>query len=149
MILDRLEQASRWIDLHPRFESAFNFLLRSNLENMAPGRYEIESDRIYAMVGQDMGRGREASPLETHQDYIDIQYVIEGDEWIGWDCVGPHLQVRESYDPSRDIMFFKNAPASWVHVPPGCFALLFPEDAHAPLAGQGPVRKVVVKVALK
>jgi biofilm protein TabA len=149
MILDRLEQAKRCMVLHPRLKAGFDFLLGRDLAKCPLGRYEIQGSQIYATVSADMGQGREQSPLEAHREYIDIQYVIEGDEWIGWDSVGPQLQIRDPYDPSRDILFFKNKPASWVQVPPGCFAVLFPEDAHAPLAGQGPVLKVVVKVAIR
>jgi beta-galactosidase beta subunit len=36
---------------------------------------------------------------------------------------------------------------TWVAVPPGSFAIFFPHDAHAPLGGEGRVKKAVVKVA--
>jgi biofilm protein TabA len=35
-----------------------------------------------------------------------------------------------------------------VATPPGTFAIFFPEDAHAPMAGEGLIHKVVVKVAV-
>ena len=146
MILDRLDRAERWQALHPRFKKAFDFLRQGAWEGLSPGRYPVEGDLVYALVGDDQGRGREASPLEAHREYIDIQYVVAGDEWIGWHAADEQLRIRDAYDPARDIMFFNDLPASWVRIPPGCFALLFPEDAHAPLAGAGRVRKVVLKI---
>jgi beta-galactosidase beta subunit len=34
-----------------------------------------------------------------------------------------------------------------VAVPPAHFAIFFPEDAHAPLAGRGMLKKAIVKIA--
>jgi beta-galactosidase beta subunit len=56
--------------------------------------------------------------------------------------------TRSSYDAEKDIVFFDDAPETWFRVPAGSFAVFFPEDAHAPLAGEGEVRKVIVKVAV-
>jgi beta-galactosidase beta subunit len=35
-----------------------------------------------------------------------------------------------------------------VTVAPGSFGIFFPEDAHAPAAADGPIHKVVLKVAV-
>jgi beta-galactosidase beta subunit len=45
-------------------------------------------------------------------------------------------------------MFFADRPETWAAVEPGSFVILYPQDAHAPLAGAGEIRKAVVKVAL-
>jgi YhcH/YjgK/YiaL family protein len=83
--------------------------------------------------------------LEAHRKYIDIQYVTLGHELIGWErieeCAGKGL----GYDADNDIEFYGNPPSLWFPVPAGVFAVFFPEDAHAPLAGETPVRKIVVK----
>ncbi|HPY90089.1 MAG TPA: YhcH/YjgK/YiaL family protein [Lentisphaeria bacterium] len=35
---------------------------------------------------------------------------------------------------------------AWFPVRPGCFAIFYPEDAHAPCCGQGVCRKIVLKI---
>jgi beta-galactosidase beta subunit len=47
---------------------------------------------------------------------------------------------------ANDIGFVKDQPTLWIPVPPGSFAVFFPEDGHAPLAGDGPLRKIVLKI---
>jgi beta-galactosidase beta subunit len=47
------------------------------------------------------------------------------------------------------VGFFYDRPTTWLTLSAGQFAVFFPEDAHAPLAGQGGVHKAVVKVAVK
>lgn len=147
MILDTLSGARRYASLHRGFARAFAFLRKRNLAGLPDGRYPIAGERIYAVSSRDPGRGRQASPLEAHRKYIDIQYVVSGAEVIGWrdrkDCAG-----SGGYRRARDIEFFKTEPAAWVKIPAGSFAVFFPEDAHAPLAGRGVVHKVVVKVAI-
>ncbi|MEE9368243.1 MAG: YhcH/YjgK/YiaL family protein, partial [Pontiella sp.] len=44
--------------------------------------------------------------------------------------------------------FFESAPLSIVQVPPGSFTLFLPTDAHLPCIGDGPIHKVVIKVAV-
>jgi beta-galactosidase beta subunit len=44
---------------------------------------------------------------------------------------------------------FGDRPELYFTLPPGCFVVFFPSDAHAPLAGNGKVLKAVVKIAVK
>jgi beta-galactosidase beta subunit len=53
------------------------------------------------------------------------------------------------FDDTKDIGFFLDHPTTWVSVPPGSFTIFFPHDAHAPLAGRGPLKKAIVKIELK
>ncbi|MFH0953756.1 MAG: YhcH/YjgK/YiaL family protein, partial [Verrucomicrobiota bacterium] len=129
------------------FARAFSFLRQAGVADLPPGRHEVDSDRVYAVVGKDTGRGRQGARLEAHRKYIDIQFVVAGHEVIGWEDLRNCRSRRRGYDREKDIEFFTGEPARWVTVPPGSLAIFFPEDAHAPLAGEGPVHKVVVKVA--
>lgn len=148
MILDRLDHLDLYAGIHPLLLQAATFLRRSDLHQLPDGRHEILEDRLFAIVATSQGRGRDDSPLEAHRDYIDIQYIISGDEEIGYSPVVACTALRDPYDPTRDIMFFSDRPQTWLALGPGMLAILYPHDAHAPLAGSGPVRKVVVKVAL-
>jgi biofilm protein TabA len=147
MILDRLQHADTYRLLHPAFAEAFRYLARPDLDRLAPGRHEIDGDRLYAVVVKADGKGRGTTRLEAHRKYIDIQYTVAGSEAIGWKAAG-ECESAGGFDPAKDIEFYPDAPESWVEVPPGTFAVFFPEDAHAPLGGQGRIVKVVVKVAV-
>ena len=146
MVLDTVDQAARYTALHPRFADAFEFLARLDLAALAPGRIQIDGERLYVSIDHVVGRGREGTRLEAHRRYIDIQVTIAGTEQIGW---RPLVHCREPdgpFTPDRDIGFFKDAADTWLIIPERHFVILFPDDAHAPLAGAGPVRKAVVKV---
>lgn len=148
MILDRLEQCARYVPLYPGLDAAFRFLRETDLAGLAPGRHSIDGDRLYASVDAMDGRGRAGAVLEAHRRYLDVQYTVAGDEEIGWRALAGCAHPRAPFDEARDIVFYDDAPESWLAVPPGTFAIFFPDDAHAPLAGRGPLKKVIVKVAM-
>jgi YhcH/YjgK/YiaL family protein len=149
MIKGRLSESRAFRGLHPGLGAAFDFLNRAGLDTLAPGRHEIDGDRCFALVSEAPGRGRAAAPLEAHRRYIDVQMVISGEDEMGWRPLGRCREPEGEYDGAKDILFFRDAPALYERIPSGSFAVFFPEDAHAPLAGQGPVRKAVVKVAVE
>ena len=149
MIIDYLQNADRYSPLHPGFVGAFAFLRRGDVGQLPSGRHDIDGERLYAIVSRDQGRGREKSLLEAHRRYIDIQFVISGEDCIGWLPISDCERVSSPYDANRDLEFFFDRPATWLAVSPGNFAAFYPEDAHAPLAAQGPIHKVVVKVAVE
>ena len=147
MILDCLAYADRLAPLHPRFQDSFAFLRNTALADLPDGRTEIDGDAVYAMVVREDGRGKAGARLESHQRAIDIQYAVRGDEVIGWSPAGT-AHPGEGYDAEKDVDLHAGTPLAWLPTPPGAFAIFFPQDLHAPLAGSGPLVKVVVKVGL-
>ena len=149
MIIAKLPDASMYQAVHPGFEAAFQFLRETDLAGFVDGKRTIDGDRLFAVASQAPGKGREKSMLEFHRNYIDIQYIVEGTDQIGWHPTEMCSRVSQPYDPSSDLGFFYDRPTSWVDVPPEHFAVFFPGDAHAPMAGEALVHKVIVKIALK
>jgi len=147
MIMDSIARGTAYAALHTRFAKAFEFLCGQDLTALADGRYELDGDRLFVLVMTGDGRGRDGAKFEAHRRYIDVQAVITGADTMGW---SPLAACRRSlgFDESKDAGFFADTPASWVVVPQGCFAIFWPEDAHAPLAGTGSVKKAVVKVSV-
>ena len=146
MILDTLPRGHHYEQLHPLFSRAFAALRSMDLAALSPGRHEIDGDRLYLSVDHESGRGRERARLEHHRRYIDIQVCIEGDEQIGWMPVECCQKRDGAFDAGRDVGFFLEQPHTWMTLGPGTFTIFFPADAHAPLAGTGPVKKAILKV---
>ncbi len=147
MILDTLAVAGRYSALGRHLATALAFLQRGDLAQLTDGRYEVDGDRVYAMVMRAPGKGPNGAKLEAHRKYIDIHYTVAGCEVIGWRHVGD-CHEAEPYETGRDVQFFADAPVSVVAVPAGAYAITFVEDAHAPMMGTGEVHKVVMKVAV-
>lgn len=146
MILDRLTMADACFDVHPGLRAGFEFLRRSDLAALAPGRHEIDGARLYATVIRDKGKGPDGARLETHRRYIDIQFSVAGCDRIGW-APASACTRGTGYAEEKDIEFFDDPIETWLYVPPGVFAVFFPRDAHAPMATAEDLHKVVVKIA--
>jgi YhcH/YjgK/YiaL family protein len=108
----------------------------------------VQGTDLYALIDPREGRGRDGARLEVHRKYIDIQYTVSGVEVIGWRGLADCSRVAEPFSEERDIGFFAERPDTWLIIPAGHFAIFWPDDAHAPLAGTGHVHKVVMKVAV-
>jgi YhcH/YjgK/YiaL family protein len=151
MIVDRLENANFYAQLSPGFAQAFRTLSDAAFVNRPDGRYEIDCDRLYALVQRYTTRPPEKCNLEAHRRYIDIQLIVSGEELIR---VAParELELRQPYEPGSDKMLFHpGGRMSSVCLSPATFAVFFPQDAHMPcMQADGPaeVHKVVVKLRI-
>ena len=146
MILDILENAHQYLAVHKGFAKAFEFLRRSDLKELPVDKYEIDGDRIYAIVAKDPGREKEDALLEIHEKHIDIQLILDGIDNMGWKPKTSCTQPFGEYDQESDLQFFADEPDVWLATQSGAFAIFFPEDAHMPLISSGQLHKVVVKI---
>lgn len=145
MIIDRIENAALYGGLGERIALA----LASVRTRREPGRYELDGEKVVALVQQYHTRPRSEGKWEAHRKHIDVQYVAAGIEQIGWANIH-RLQLTEPYDASKDVAFYQGE-GDFLTVPAGWFVILFPEDAHMPctaLDKPAPVTKVVVKVRI-
>jgi biofilm protein TabA len=148
VVIDTLARTARYSALHPRFARAFEFLATVDPGTLAPGRIPLDGDRLYVLIDHVEGRGREGARLEHHRRYIDIQLTIAGTEHIGWSPLDSCSTPDGAFAENRDIGFFSDRPDTWLVVPQNHFVIFFPDDAHAPLGGEGLLKKAVVKVEL-
>lgn len=147
MILDTLENAKQYFNLNTGFPKAFEFLSRPDIKNLPNEKYEIDGDRIFAIVSRGPGRGRDGSLLETHEKYIDIQFVLEGLDEMGWKPKSSCRNPSTDYIQKDDVQLFTDSPDVWLPCTSNTFAIFFPKDAHMPAISSGEIHKVIIKVA--
>lgn len=146
MILDSLRNKEQYYVLSPRFKKAFEWLESQDLATLPAGRHTVDGDDIFVNVTEMELRPREMAKLEVHNEYIDIQVVIKGAEEFGWTPRSEVKHEREEFNTTKDIGFYTDTPKMFYTVHEGEFTILMPEDAHAPMLGSGPIKKLIVKV---
>lgn len=152
MILDTLDQSARYESLNSRLAKAFAFV-RAVDGTQALGRHEIDGDRCFALVQAYETKPEDQALFEAHRKYIDVQFIHSGRETILWAPLSAMREQTMPYSEEKEAALWKLVPdATPLHLSAGQFAILFPQDAHAPCirwehAGQ--VFKVVVKVAVE
>ena len=147
MILFALKDTYLVESLHPLFSKAFDFLRNTDFSLLEDGKYEIDGNRIYAMLQTIKGKDKKDALLECHAEYIDIQMCLSGSlEQMGWKSARYLNNLFLPYDEEKDISFYEDVPNTYLSVYPNHVVVFYPEDAHAPGIGEGIIRKVVVKV---
>ena len=148
MILDTLSNADKYKHLHPRFAKAFDYINSLNLEQLEVGKYEIDGKDLHASVSLKDGYKPEEAKFEAHNNYIDIQVCPSGAETLGWKPRAACTDIKTEYNDEKDVIFYNDKPDTYFQFKAGQFAIFYPEDVHAPMIGEGPIKKLVVKVKL-
>jgi YhcH/YjgK/YiaL family protein len=150
MIIDTLQNASKYFALHPLFAKAFEYINTVALADKEDGKFEI-ADGLKAIFSNATGKTKEASSakFECHNKNIDIQLCINGIETIGWapreKCVTPN----GDYNEEKDVQLYHDVAHTFFQLTNGQFAIFFPEDVHAPMIGEeGLIKKLVIKVKI-
>jgi len=149
MIIDTLNNASKYISLNPLFAKAFDFINQNDVATLENGVIQIE-DGLKVIVSTANGKTAEASlaKFECHDQNIDIQVCVKGMETIAWKprekCVTPNGE----YNSEKDVRFFNDTPDMYFQLTDGQFGIFYPEDVHAPMIGEGEIKKLVFKVKI-
>ena len=146
MILDSIKNAATYYALSPRIKQAFDWLAESDIDTLEAGRHDIDGDNLFVNVQQVVLKPRCEAALEVHNRYIDIQVMFGGVEEYGWRERHSCTQPAGEFSEERDVQFFNDTPQIFYALNEGQFAIFFPEDAHAPMLGEGEVKKLIFKI---
>ena len=149
MIIDILQNAPRYFSVHPLFAKAFEFIGQTDLANAPDGKSDI-GEGLKAIFSNKAGTTAEASvaKFECHNEHIDIQLCINGVETIGWKPREKCVTENGGYNPDKDVQLYHEQPDMYFQLTNGQFAIFFPEDVHAPMIGEGVIKKLVLKVKI-
>lgn len=151
MIVDELRNWRRYCQSLKGLERAFKFLEEDANMKLPEGRYEVDGDLIFVMVQKYTTRPAPQGRFEDHRKYVDVQYIVSGEELIYWT---PTMDLKASteYNAERDIIFYERTDkSSQIVLYPGYFCVLFPNDGHNPcrqVNGPCRVHKIVLKVSV-
>lgn len=125
------------------------YLATTNFASMELGRHEID-DNMHALVQEYVTQPKAERKAERHEQYIDIQYIAQGEEAIGFALLSPDNEIAEDKLAEKDAIFYKTVKDEIALVmPAGTYAVFFPSDVHRPCCiSKQPeqVRKVVLKI---
>ena len=106
----------RGLGIEGRYNKAVDFLQNTDLENLAPGKYEIDGKNVYANVTEYTTIPWEEAKYESHHDYTDIQYMITGTETMTYAPVDA-LNVTVPYNEEKDCVLYD---LSLIHILKKC-----------------------------
>jgi biofilm protein TabA len=150
MFLGHLHQKQT---LPTEIEKAIHHLRTTDYTNIAPGRYPIDGEDLIAIVQDPITQAWETGFPEFHARYIDVQYLLSGEEALGYLPANHQLPPSIDHLQDKDIAFVAaQENETRIVLTAGMFAVFYPGELHRPCrAVHQPMRikKVVMKIALK
>lgn len=148
MQIGNLTDAPRIYLLHPLFKELFEFVINHDFDKLEKGKIQVNGDDLFIMNLEIDGANAETQPLEMHRQYIDVHIVLDGNEQIGWKSTDKIEHYTSDFNAENDCALSDDKPSFYVKLNKGEFAIMFPEDAHAPAISDGKIRKLIGKVKL-
>jgi YhcH/YjgK/YiaL family protein len=145
--IDKTEFARQYHANKDYWDKAFAFIREHDLKTLAPGKYPIDGTNVFATITEDPSKDFDKTQWESHRKYIDLQYVITGEEKMG-KYPFTKLVVTKPYDEAKDVANYSGDGEIYI-VPSGTFMIFFPANAHRPNitpGGNKVIKKLVIKV---
>ncbi len=145
MILDTIDNFSKYEALNPLFKAVAQYLKETDLAAQPAGKVELQGKDLFVNFSRAKGKTQAEARLESHDVMLDIQIPLSGPETMGYT---PRRDLPAvPYDAANDISFYEGEAEQYVTVHPGEFAIFFPQDGHAPcISDAAIIQKVIVKV---
>lgn len=150
MIYDKIDNLNIYAGISEDIRLGLEWLRDVN-PDIEKGVYELSS-RVKAIVSEYTTKEINENGFEAHREYIDIQYLIYGEEKV---CCLPleNMKEKKSYKKEIDAAFYEvvDLKSQDLLLGNGYFAIFYPQDGHMPcLSSCNPldVKKVVIKVKL-
>lgn len=133
MILDTFENAKLYKGVHPGVDRLLDEVQKISAKNFPTEKIYIDGNNIYMNPAQYETKELDPTKFEAHKQYIDVMCMIVGEETIYVKRAAGLRSYIKAYNPEKDVFFgdFGDDNTA-VHLKPGEFCILFPQDAHAP-----------------
>lgn len=150
MIKDNLLHLAYYNYLNPDIKTGLKYIRDTDFDNLENGRYEIAEGKVFVIIQDYNSKSESEGKFEAHRKYVDIQFIIKGEERIGTGKI-ECFDESTDYDEDKDIVFLTpkdDSATSFITLKEKEFAIFYPNDAHMPSIAVNEssfVRKVVVK----
>jgi biofilm protein TabA len=145
--IDKNQFAKQYHLNQAAWDKAFAYLKNTDLKTLSNGRHVIDGDNVFAIVTEAPTKDYDKTAFESHRKYIDLQYVITGEENMAKTLVSS-VRVSKPFDEATDLANYTGEGKIYT-VPAGSFMLFFPTEAHRPNitpGGNKVVKKIVIKI---
>ncbi len=153
MVFDRLEHAKQYYGLGAGIEKVLRFYEGYQDDGRdLPAHTALDGEKIFLIGMNYIGGEEDGVEMEAHRNYVDVMYVVEGEEKFYYKPFANAQNILTAYDAEDDcVMLGIDRDVASVHFPAGHVAIFFPQDAHlAAQLWETPLktRKFIAKVRL-
>lgn len=153
MVIDTLQHAETYMRLGKGIETTLRFFQTYQDDGAdLPAKTILDGENIFVNGVCYTSEEKPQGQLEAHKKYIDVMYVVEGEERFFYKPFAQVSRITMPYSAEKECALAEiDAGAAQVRFSAGQFLIFFPQDAHlAALLWDKPckVRKFIAKVAI-
>ena len=149
MIFDDLKNISFYKGIHPNLDKAIDYLYEHRKDSFELGKYEIDGDKVFLVVQENVLNKEENDRFEHHKNYADLHLLVEGHEYSSY---GSRVKDEAvAFDEASDIGFVHCHEQYPLLLGYHNFAVFFPGEPHQPNGYAGmedKVRKYLFKILI-
>ena len=127
MIVCPYKDLGRYAPVIPGLEEAMKAI--DAMTEWTPGTVPL-SDGNRILVQEGVTKAKEEKLCEAHRKYLDVPYIVEGEETVGWAPLET-LTLEGEFNTEKDIGRYAG-PVDCMRIGAGYCYVVFPEDAHMP-----------------
>lgn len=149
MIYGNINRLEAFGALEPAVRRGLEYVKSHDLSSLKKGSHSIDGDTLYFNIAEYTTASSEEKTFEAHRAYIDVHYMIRGEERIEVAFVSNMKQGE--YEAEGDYLPVSGTAAASAIMREGDFLVCYPEDGHKPgVQVDAPVaiRKAILKVAV-
>ena len=152
MIYDNLKNLASYCFTEPGIAQVLEAAKAYTPENFPSSRVILDGDNVFMNMPAYETHGLEKASMEAHVKYVDVMVMIDGRETIYVKNTDRLQDVYSPYEDGRDALLARvDEDVMAIHMQPGDFLVLLPQDAHAPgchLGDPCKVKKIIGKVRI-
>ena len=127
MIVCPFKDIARYIPVLPGVEEAIAAV--AELTDFTPRTIQLSGGNKI-LVQQNTTKDASTQQVETHRNYLDIQYLVKGEEIVGWAPTWSLTPAAE-YNEAKDKQMFVGH-VDFLRIAEGYCYVAYPEDGHMP-----------------
>ncbi len=144
MIVCPFKDLGRYAAIIPGLEEAVE--AAAKITDWSAGNVAL-SDGNKILVQEMDTKSPEGKLCEAHRNYLDVQYVVEGEEVVGWAPLET-LTLDGEFNTAKDKGMYAG-PVDFMKIRAGYCYVAYPEDGHMPnlhLEEPKHIKKLVLKL---
>lgn len=150
MIYDKLVNLPRYKGMSKNLDTAIDFLLTHDLNQLVQGRNEVDGDEVFINhFGYVTAPKTAASMFEDHVQYLDVHLLHSGKEKFLLAPANTLTEVESRL--AEDVVLYLGDAQVALPMTTEDFCIVFPGEAHLPKIADGEpceVSKSVVKIRI-
>lgn len=125
---------------------AFDYLDKTDLNALPLGKHIIDEGNVWVNIIEADLRPACNALLEVHDKFLDIHVPIDGKESYAVKPRSECILPKGCIDKENDILFFDDEICNIITKEAGESTIFDTDTAHAPLIGEGKLKKAILKV---